>query len=614
MIEDSQQVDGPVAGLRYLLRPRWGLLVALLTVVFAVGYVGFVALQVPGLGVDESAHITHAERLRQGHLASHDDVMSPGMTSAWRCERYRLLGSTADPGYPIGSRKECLSAEFISEFDLQSPSHQAQHTPIYYLPLALSAKVVDKVTNLDPFVDTYRVAGLIFTVLTVGSLLWLARALKVSPWVAAAGALAIVGASNFTMSHAFINNDALAIPGGVALLLTARRVLSNRSPALLLFPVAFAVALAKPTFIAAHVATVLYLLQALEPSDLRWRDLTRTSTKAQWSKQVRSTAGRLRPTFFVGAGLVAATIAFQLWLQFAVRGTRSEFASFYKSRLFQADFLKGALNSLHNPLSLEGPVSWIDPSYGLVAMSVLEAAMFVGTIVVALGLYRKGRRDATLLGRSAVGAMYLGSLLLFATAAARGGAVLSTNTRYLLPVVPFMFGAVMLTTDDLWNRFVPRLPKATLAGVVILALGVQAVAIDATPNPRNNNSWTRRQAGVVASFVNEDLAKPGGCVEPGDTVMTIPYMPMLYQMAPGIRRPDRADAYWEPTMSQKSHQEAFKDLADSDVDVVIVTDYLRIGYERTAAARVVAEWTGCAAWQPQDLGPVHRPYQVFVRP
>ena len=175
-----------------------------------------------------------------------------------------------------------------------------------------------------------------------------------------------------------------------------------------------------------------------------------------------------------------------------------------------------------------------------------------------------------------------------------------------------MFGAVMLTTDDLWNRFVPRLPKATLAGVVILALGVQAVAIDATPNPRNNNSWTRRQAGVVASFVNEDLAKPGGCVEPGDTVMTIPYMPMLYQMAPGIRRPDRADAYWEPTMSQKSHQEAFKDLADSDVDVVI--DYLRIGYERTAAARVVAEWTGCAAWQPQDLGPVHRPYQVFVRP
>ena len=167
-------MEGPVAGLRYLLRPRWGLLVAVLTVVFAVGYVGFVALQVPGLGVDESAHITHAERLRQGHLASHDDVMSPGMTSAWRCERYRLLGSTADPGYPIGSRKECLSAEFISEFDLQSPSHQAQHTPIYYLPLALSAKVVDKVTNLDPFVDTYRVAGLIFTVLTVGSLLWLA--------------------------------------------------------------------------------------------------------------------------------------------------------------------------------------------------------------------------------------------------------------------------------------------------------------------------------------------------------------------------------------------------------------------------------------------------------
>ncbi len=614
-MSDGPHPAGPASTTRqprFRIRPRW--LIAVFTLGASLVFVGFVALQVPGLGVDEGAHITHAAQLRQGHLASHDDLMSPGLSVASRCERWRVLGTTANPGYPIGSRTECFPLQQVVAEGLEIPAQQAQHTPIYYLPLALSAKVVDKVTNLDPLVDTYRIAGLIFTALSVGSLLWLARSLRVSPWVAAAGALTIVGASNFAMSHAFVNNDALAIPGGVALLLAARRVIGHRSPAALLFPVALVVALAKPTFLAAHVATALYLLQQLEPADVRWRDLGRSSTGAQWARQARTTAHRLMPTFMVGAGLVIGTVAFQVWIKYAVPGSRAEFTTFYKSRLFQADYLKETLNSLHNPLSLDVPVSFVDPSYGLVTMAMLESVMLVGTVLVAIGVYRRWGRDATRLARSAIGALFLGHLLLFATAAARGGAVLSTNTRYLLPVVPFMFAAVVLAADGSWNRFVPRLPKATLAGLAVLALGVQAVAYTRTPNPADNNAWTQRQAGVMASFVNEALADPDGCLSPGDHVVVIPFMPKLYQLAPELQPPTDPTNYWKPTLPQAQRMAAFEDLEASDVDAVIITDFQQIGYERRAAARISAEWKRCSVWQPQDLGPVHRPYEVYVRP
>lgn len=614
MTVEAPDGDTTTPTLRSRLRPRLRGLVALLTLAVALAYVGFVALGVPGLGVDEGAHITHAEKLRQGHLASHDDVMSPELSSVSRCERYRVIGATANPGYPIGSRTECFSPKQIAEKGLETRAQQAQHTPIYYLPLALSAKVVDKVTNLDPLVDTYRVAGLIFTVLSVGSLLWLARSLKASPWLAAAGVLAIVGASNFAMSHAFVNNDALAIPGGVALLLAARRVVRGASPAVLLLAVSFAVALAKPTFIPGHVATAIYLLQRLEPTDLRWRDLDRASTVAQWAERARVTARRLVPTFMVGGGLVAGTVAFQLWIQYAVPGSRAEFTTFYTSRLFQADYLQDTLNSLHNPLSLDVPVSFVDPSYGLFSMSVLESVMLVGTVVVALGLYRRGSREPARLARSALGALFLGRLLLFATAAARGGAVLTTNTRYLLPAVPFMFGAVVISADGWWDRYLPRIPKATLAGLAVLALGVQVVAYTNTPDPRDNNAWTQRQAGVMASFVNESVAEPGGCLSPGDKVAVIPFMPKLYELAPGIRPPDDPAGYWEPTLPLAQRSAAFDDLEASDVDAVIITDFQSIGYEREAVGRIMAEWSRCTTWQPQDLGPVHRPYQVYVRP
>lgn len=597
---------------RFRFRPRW--LIPVFALAAALVYVGFVALQVPGLGVDEGAHITHAVQLRQGHLASHEDVMSPELSAVSRCERFRVLGATADPGYPIGSRTGCYPAQQVAAQGLEIPAQQAQHTPIYYLPLAFSAKVVDKVTDLDPLVDTYRIAGLIFTALSAGSLLWLARSLKVSPWVAAAGVLAIVGASNFAMSHAFVNNDALAIPGGVAMLLAARRVLKGTSPAVLLFAVSFAVTLAKPTFIVAQAATALYLLQSLEPTDLRWRELNRGSTKRQWVDRMRTSAQRLAPTLLVGAGLVAGTIAFQLWIQYAVPGRRGDFTTFYKSRLFQADHLQDTLNSLHNPLSLDVPVSFVDPSYGLLSMSVLESVMFVGTVLVALGLYRRWSRDATRLARSALGSLFLGPLLLFATASARGGAVLSTNTRYLLPAVPFMFAAVVLAADGSWDRFVPRLPKASLAVVAILALGVQAVAFTRTPDPRDNNAWTQRQAGVMASFVKEAVADPDGCLSPGDKVAVIPFMPKLYQLAPGIHPPTDPASYWEPTLSRKERGATFNDLEASDLDAVIITDFQQIGFERRAAGRITAEWKRCTTWQPQDLGPVHRPYQVYVRP
>ena len=69
----------------YRLRHWRQLAVFIVTVLAAVAFIGFIALHVPGMGLDEGAHITHAERLRQGHLASHDDLMSPSPTSrtAW---------------------------------------------------------------------------------------------------------------------------------------------------------------------------------------------------------------------------------------------------------------------------------------------------------------------------------------------------------------------------------------------------------------------------------------------------------------------------------------------------------------------------------------------------
>ena len=228
------------------------------TVLVVIAFTGFVALQVPGMGLDEEAHITHVEKLRQGRLASHDDLVSPELSSAIRCGRYRVFGSALNPGYPTASRYECFSPQRLAELDGEFRAQQAQHTPIYYLPMALVTKVVDKVTDLDPLVDTYRVAGLMFAVLAAASLLWLGARLRVAPLIAAATTLAIVGTSGFLSAHSFVTNDALAIPAGVALLLAARRVVDGRSAAWLLLAVSFVVAIIKPTFLPGHLACVFY--------------------------------------------------------------------------------------------------------------------------------------------------------------------------------------------------------------------------------------------------------------------------------------------------------------------------------------------------------------------
>lgn len=322
-----------------------------LTVCVVVGYIGFVALQVSGLGVDEGAHITHVEKLRQGQLASHDDVMSPELSSASRCDRGRVIGRTSDPGYPIGARTECYTPAEIAAAGWESPAQQAQHTPIYYFPVAMAAKVVDKLTTLDPLVDTYRVAGLLFAALAAGSLLLIGRALNVSTWISTATLLMIAGTSGFVMAHAFVNNDALAIPAGAALLLASKRVLDGRWNPWALMVVAFLVALAKPTFVPAHIAAVLFLAQGVSPTTLRWRDLGWRSPRSDWIARLAETARRLRPISMTVAGLAAGTIAFQLWILKVVPGDRSGFTTFYKSRLFQAAYFKEAANTLQNPLT-----------------------------------------------------------------------------------------------------------------------------------------------------------------------------------------------------------------------------------------------------------------------
>ena len=322
------------------------------TVLVVIAFTGFVALQVPGMGLDEEAHITHVEKLRQGRLASHDDLVSPELSSAIRCGRYRVFGSALNPGYPTASRYECFSPQRLAELDGEFRAQQAQHTPIY------------------------RVAGLMFAVLAAASLLWLGARLRVAPLIAAATTLAIVGTSGFLSAHSFVTNDALAIPAGVALLLAARRVVDGRSAAWLLLAVSFVVAIIKPTFLPGHLACVFYLSQRLEPTDTRLRDLTGRPSRAGLVAYGRSTAHRLAPIGAVGAGLVAGLVAFQVWVGRVVPGTK-ELSNYYNSRIFQADYLKVIANMLQNPLADERPISWMDPSYGLVAMTVLALGLLL---------------------------------------------------------------------------------------------------------------------------------------------------------------------------------------------------------------------------------------------
>ena len=256
-------------------------------------------------------------------------------------------------------------------------------------------------------------------------------------------------------------------------------------------------------------------------------------------------------------------------------------------------------------------------------MTALEAVVLWGTVVVALGVFRRGDREPARLARSALGAIVAGALLLFLQGGLRGLALSSTNTRYLLPVVPFMFGAVAMTTDQLWNRYATKLPKMALTLAVTLMLAVQVVAVDHTTEPRLNNAWTRRQVGVLASFINDEVAgghaghggdAPSQCIVEGDTVAVVPFMPGLYDMVPGIAAPANADSYWVTSLPRKVRTAPFKALTDSDVDVVIFSSPLLVSYERTAAARVAAEWTRCGQWVPLGLGLTHPPFEVYVRP
>lgn len=589
------------------------------TVLVVIAFIGFLALQVPGMGLDEGAHITHAEKLRQGHLASHDDTMSPELSSAIRCDRYRVWGSSLNPGYPTGSRYECFTPPRLAEFNGEFNAQQAQQTPVYYGPLALAVKVVDKVTDLDPLVDTYRVAGLMFTVLSVVSLLWLGARLRVSPSIVAAGTLVIVGTSGFVLAHSFVSNGALAIPAGVALLLAARRVADSRSSAWLLVAVSFAVALAKPTFLPGHLACAFYIMQRLEPAKLRLRDQGVAQHKQAldlWEKhpqavrrssQLALVPWRVSSCFRCGSG---ASFPAQ------------KLSDYYFSRIFQADYLKDIVNTLQNPLTQERPISLMDPTYGLAMMAALEAVVLWGTVLVAMGFWRRGDRDPARLGRSAIGAIFLGAVVLFLQSGLRGNALSSTNTRYLLPVVPFMFGAIVMTADQVWGRLLPKVPKLALPLIVVLMLGVQVIAVDHTSDPQLNNAWTRRQAGVLASFINEEVAPPlpngadgasKPCIRKGDTVAVIPYMPGLYDMVPGIKAPTDSDTYWVGSLPRKTRRAPFEALTDSDVDVVIVSSPLYVNYERTGAARVADEWPRCARWMPLGLGLTHPPFEVYVR-
>ena len=591
---------------------RW-FAVVVVVVTAAVAFVGFTALQVPGMGLDEGAHITHAEKLRQGHLASHDDMMSPELSSAIRCERYRAWGSGLNPGYPSGAHYECYSPAQLKKGNNEFAAQQAQHTPVYYLPLALATKVVDKVTDLDPLVDTYRVAGLIFTALTTASLLILALKLRISPWIGAACTLAVIGTSGFIYAHAFVNNDALAIPGGVAMLLAARRVDRGRASVWLLFAVSFAVALAKPTFLAAQLAAMIYLLQGLRTSDTPLIVALRAdgAARVRW---VRGTFGRLAPLIATLGGLALGTMAWQLWIQRMVPGSRSNFTEFYKTRVFQADYFKDVVNNLQNPLTQERPISIMDPSYGLFAMSLLEATFLWGTVLVAFGLFRRRAGEAARLARSGVSAIVVGAVVLFAYAAARGYGVSSANTRYLLPAVPFMFGAIALSIDHLWEQHLRRIPKGLLTALVAVMLLLEGVAVSHTPDPRLNNAWTRRQTGVLASFINEDVASTKPCIHKGDTVIVVPFMPALYSMTPEIEPPENASDYWVTSLPREVRKAPYDTIEGSDVDVVITSSPLRVAYERTAVARVQSSWTQCALWQPIGLGLSHPPFEVFVRP
>ena len=591
------------------------------TVLVVIAFIGFLALQVPGMGLDEGAHITHAEKLRQGHLASHDDTMSPELSSAIRCDRYRVWGSSLNPGYPTGSRYECFTPPRLAEFNGEFNAQQAQQTPVYYGPLALAVKVVDKVTDLDPLVDTYRVAGLMFTVLSVVSLLWLGARLRVSPSIVAAGTLVIVGTSGFVLAHSFVSNDALAIPAGGALLLAARRVADSRSSAWLLVAVSFAVALAKPTFLPGHLACAFYIMQRLEPAKLRLRDQGGWPSTNRLLTYGRSTLRRFAPIIAVGTGAMAGIVVFQVWVGRFVPGSK-KLSDYYFSRIFQADYLKDIVNTLQNPLTQERPISLMDPTYGLAMMAALEAVVLWGTVLVAMGFWRRGDRDPARLGRSAIGAIFLGAVVLFLQSGLRGNALSSTNTRYLLPVVPFMFGALVMTADQVWGRLLPKVPKLALPLIVVLMLGVQVIAVDHTSDPQLNNAWTRRQAGVLASFINEEVAPPlpndadgasKPCIRKGDTVAVIPYMPGLYDMVPGIKAPTDSDTYWVGSLPRKTRRAPFEALTDSDVDVVIVSSPLYVNYERTGAARVADEWPRCARWMPLGLGLTHPPFEVYVR-
>lgn len=217
---------------------------------------------------------------------------------------------------------------------------------------------------------------------------------------------------------------------------------------------------------------------------------------------------------------------------------------------------------------------------------------------------------------------FLGAVVLFLQSGLRGNALSSTNTRYLLPVVPFMFGAIVMTADQVWGRLLPKVPKLALPLIVVLMLGVQVIAVDHTSDPQLNNAWTRRQAGVLASFINEEVAPPlpndadgasKPCIRKGDTVAVIPYMPGLYDMVPGIKAPTDSDTYWVGSLPRKTRRAPFEALTDSDVDVVIVSSPLYVNYERTGAARVADEWPRCARWMPLGLGLTHPPFEVYVR-
>lgn len=405
--------------------------------------------------LDEHTHLDYAWKISRGQLPYEGVELSPYTLEQWSCRGQDPI----DPVLPACEDAEAGRVE-PADYPARGENYNYWHPPLYYATTA-AAGSVGGLVGLE-FSTAARLSGGLWLAAAVAGMYLLLRRWGITPWVAAAGAGALLSVPVVAHASATVTNDAPAALVGVGALWILTRVFHDGRLGWLAPTLVAALAAGTKLMSAVAVLTAVGVVAlSAVPAGLqrRWRE-----------------AGR-RAMIAVGPVLAVAAWAF-LWPAYqagrAVPGWTSPIGGVNTAAVVGAPLDEWA-PTLMAVFGLTQDF-YVQPEVMSLAITALVGALRVlltaapFMAVVAFEAHRPERvlGWAALLGALAVPLLVQGQEFL------RGGGYFPTvSTRYGITLVPVTLAALAVVAHA--RRFGPLMAVLALGGYLVLLLSFTGV-------------------------------------------------------------------------------------------------------------------------------------------